>query len=72
MLPKFDRALLAEYLRPEWRRAALLGLLLLTGIGLQLANPQIVKAFIDNAQAGQPLQRLIWIALVFLAVALLT
>lgn len=71
-MPKFDRALLADYLRPEWPRAVLLGLLLLAGIAFQLANPQIVKTFIDRAQAGEPLQRLVWIALLFLAVALLT
>jgi ABC-type multidrug transport system fused ATPase/permease subunit len=72
LLPKFDRALLVDYLRPEWRRASVLGLLLLAGITLQLANPQIVKTFIDQAQAGAPPQRLVWIALLFLAVALLT
>ncbi|MGH2441919.1 MAG: ABC transporter ATP-binding protein [Chloroflexota bacterium] len=70
-MPKFDRALLATYLRPEWPRAALLVLLLLTGIGLQLANPQIVKLFIDHAQAGKPLRQLVWLALAFLLVALL-
>jgi len=74
MLPvsRFDRALLATYLRPEWPRAVLLGLLLAAGIGLQLANPQIAKAFIDRAQGGEPLQQLIWIALLFLGVAVLT
>src|SRR5690349_12348961 len=73
MLPvsTFDRALLAAYLRPEWPRAALLGLVLVAGIALQLANPQIAKAFIDRAQAGEPLRQLIWIALLFLGVALL-
>jgi ABC-type multidrug transport system fused ATPase/permease subunit len=45
---------------------------LLAGIALQLANPQIVRAFIDQAHAGDPLERLIWIALLFLGVALLT
>ena len=74
MLPvsRFDRALLATYLRPEWPRAVLLGLLLAAGIGLQLANPQIAKAFIDRAQVGEPLQQLIWIAVLFLGVAVLT
>ncbi len=72
MPPKTDRALLATYLRPEWPRALLLTLLLFTGIGLQLANPQIVRTFIDQAQAGEPFGRLIWIALLFLGVALLT
>jgi ABC-type multidrug transport system fused ATPase/permease subunit len=72
LLPKLDRALLATYLRPEWPRAVLLGLLLFAGIGLQLANPQIARTFIDQAQAGQPLERLAWIALLFIGVALLT
>jgi ABC-type multidrug transport system fused ATPase/permease subunit len=65
-------ALLATYLWPEWPRAALLGLSLSAGIGLQLANPQIAKIFIDRAQSGEPLERLVWIALLFLGVALLT
>jgi ABC-type multidrug transport system fused ATPase/permease subunit len=64
--------LLATYLRPEWPRAVLLGLLLVAGIGLQLANPQIARTFIDQAQAGEPFERLVWIALLFIGVALLT
>jgi ABC-type multidrug transport system fused ATPase/permease subunit len=50
----------------------LLGLLLFAGIGLQLANPQIAKQFIDQAQAGESFERLVGIALLFLGVALLT
>jgi len=65
-------SLLATYLRPEAPRAVLLGLLLFAGIGLQLANPQIAKAFIDQAQAGEPFEQLIWIALGFIGVAILT
>jgi ABC-type multidrug transport system fused ATPase/permease subunit len=72
LLPRLDRALLATYLRPEWPRAVLLGLLLVAGIGLQLANPQIARTFIDQAQAGEPFERLVWIALLFIGVALLT
>jgi len=64
--------LLDTYLRPERPRAVLLGLLLFAGIGLQLANPQIARTFIDHAQAGEPFDRLIWIALLFIGVALLT
>lgn len=71
-MPKLDRALLATYLRPQWPRAVLLGALLFAGIGLQLANPQIARTFIDQAQAGAPFDRLVRTALVFLAVALLT
>lgn len=65
-------SLLAIYLRPEWPRSVLLGLLLFVGIGFQLANPQIAKVFIDRAQAGQPFQELVWIALLFMGVVVLT
>lgn len=70
MLPKSDRSLLSMYLRPQWPRAVLLGVLLFAGIGLQLANPQIARSFIDQAQAGAPFERLIRTAAVFLVVAL--
>jgi ATP-binding cassette subfamily B protein len=72
MLSTPDRGLLATYLRPELARAALLGLLLFAGIGLQLANPQIARSFIDGAQAGEPFGRLVRLALAFTAVALAT
>ena len=72
MLSKLDRALLAKYLRPRWPRAVVLGVLLIAGIGSQLANPQIAKTFIDQAQAGEPFERLVRIALLFLGVALVT
>jgi ATP-binding cassette, subfamily B, bacterial len=65
-------SLLSTYLRPEWPRAILLGLLLFLGIALQLVNPQIARTFIDEAQAGEPLERLVWVALLFIAVAVLT
>jgi ATP-binding cassette subfamily B protein len=72
LLPRLNRDLLATYLRPEWLRAVLLGVLLFAGIGLQLATPQIARTFIDHAQAGEPLQRLVGIALVFIGIAVLT
>jgi ATP-binding cassette, subfamily B, bacterial len=72
VLSKLDRALLAKYLKPHWPRAVLLGILLFAGIGSQLANPQIAKTFIDQAQAGAPFERLVRIGLLFLGIALLT
>lgn len=44
--------LLASYLQPQMKQVLGLALLLIVGIGLQLANPQIVKYFIDTA--GEP------------------
>jgi ATP-binding cassette, subfamily B, bacterial len=69
---KLDRVLLTKYLRPEWPRAVMLGVLLFAGIGLQLAHPQIARTFIDHAQAGRPFDELIRLALLFLGIALLT
>ena len=46
------RNLLLGYLRPQWPQVALLAVLLLSGIGLELLNPQILRAFIDTAAQG--------------------
>ncbi len=62
--------LLGNYLLPEWKRAALMGALLLAGIGLQLYVPQIVRDFIDLALAGGALETLTRMALTFLVLAL--
>ena len=62
--------LLATYLRPQRSRVLLLGALLLSSIGLQLASPQILRYFIDAARAGIAMQTLIAVALLFLGVAL--
>jgi ATP-binding cassette subfamily B protein len=42
-------ALLVGYLRPQWAMVLVLAVLLLTDIGLQLVNPQIMRTFIDVA-----------------------
>jgi ATP-binding cassette subfamily B protein len=62
--------LLYAYLRPQAGRALLLAALLLTTIGLQLLNPQILRRFIDAAVAGAPADELTGAALTFLAIAL--
>jgi ATP-binding cassette subfamily B protein len=63
-------ALLARYIRPQRVRFIALALLLLTGIGLTLVNPQIVRAFIDAVSAGAPIRALLSRALVFVGIAL--
>jgi ABC-type multidrug transport system fused ATPase/permease subunit len=72
VIPDFDRDLVATYLRPQRPRLLLLAVLLLAGIVLQLANPQLLGQFIDDAQAGSSSSELFRIASAFLAVALLT
>ena len=41
--------LLGTYLRRQWQRTVFMALLLLTSIGLQLFNPQLLRSFIDTA-----------------------
>jgi ATP-binding cassette subfamily B protein len=62
--------LLVRYLASQRLAALGLALLLLASIALQLANPQILRAFLDTAQAGGPATTLVRLALAFLAVAL--
>lgn len=73
------RHLLATYLRPQRRRVLALTGLIILGIGLQLANPQIVAYFIDTASANTAvagseayaagLQRLFGAAAIFMIIA---
>jgi len=62
--------LLVGYLRPQWRMAALLAVLLFSGIGLQLINPQIMRSFIDAAKTGTGMDTLWRSALLFVGIAL--
>lgn len=62
--------LLATYLAPQRPRVAVLAGLVLAGIGLQVATPQIIRAFIDDGLAGADASRLIILAAVFIAAAL--
>ncbi len=62
---------LRRYLRPRLNLVVALGVMLLLGIGLQLVNPQILRAFIDAATAGQAISALTQMALMFIGVALL-
>ena len=72
MLPSFRRHsdLLVAYLRPQRPRVTRMAVLLLSSIALELADPQIVRYFIDTAQKGGPLGALTLVGAAFLAVAL--
>ena len=63
--------LLSKYIQPQKTRFALLSFLLLSSIGLQLVNPQIMRFFIDTAQTSQDSQILLMAALAFIGIALL-
>ncbi|WP_420632277.1 ABC transporter ATP-binding protein [Candidatus Leptofilum sp.] len=71
--------LLANYLKPQKKQVWWLALLLTVSIGLQLANPQIVKYFIDSASEPvatgtaafqQGLNNLLGAAVLFMSVAI--
>lgn len=64
--------LLAKYLQPQQSRVTWLAITLLSSIGLQILNPQILRYFIDTAVAGGSSQALFAAALLFIAVALVT
>jgi len=64
--------LLAKYLGTQWPRVALLTVLLLGSIGLQLANPQVIRYFIDTAQSHGAQSSLLMAAVLFVAIALVS
>ena len=63
------RNLFSKYLGPQWLSVLLLALLILSHIGLQLVNPQLVRAFLDKAGTGGALEELTVTALLLLGVA---
>ncbi|MBN2501161.1 MAG: ABC transporter ATP-binding protein, partial [Anaerolineales bacterium] len=62
--------LLGKYIQPQKGRFYLLTFLLLSTIGLQILNPQIMRYFIDQATAQAPLNDLVLAAALFIAAAL--
>jgi ABC-type multidrug transport system fused ATPase/permease subunit len=71
-LPRFTyMSLLLRYLKPQRGLVLLLSLLIIGGIALQLANPQLVRRFLDGVESGQDLSVLLQTALLFIVIALL-
>src|SRR5262249_41934396 len=63
--------LIRTYLGPQWRRVLALAGLLAAGIALQLASPQVLRAFVDAATTGAALEVLARLAVAYLAFAIL-
>ncbi|GIP37694.1 helicase [Paenibacillus sp. J31TS4] len=67
--------LLSRYLKPQRGSIVMLTILLFSSIGLQLVNPQIIRYFLDTAQAPGPGddggQALLCAAALFIGVSLL-
>ena len=63
--------LLAKHITPQKGRFVALSALLLTNIGLQVVNPQIMRYFVDAASAGREVRALALAALAFIGLAIL-
>ncbi len=63
--------LLSRYIKLQKRRFILLTVLLLTSIGLQVVNPQIMRYFIDTTQTSKDSRGLLLAALAFITIALI-
>src|SRR5947209_11275586 len=63
-------ALLVTYLKPQWGRTLLMGVLLLVNVGLQLLGPQMVRFFIDTVIARGSSSILAHYALLLVAITL--
>lgn len=64
--------LLLTYLRPQRKRAIILGVVILLSIGLQILVPQILRFFIDAAEdTSKPMTTLTMLAVAFLAVSVM-
>lgn len=63
--------LLAKHITPQKGRFIALSVLLLTNIGLQVVNPQIMRFFVDAATTGRGTQALALSALAFIGLAIL-
>ncbi len=61
--------ILRKYLRPLRGRVALLAVVALTGIALQLAGPQLIRAFLDGATRGTEVSKLVPLAIWFIVIA---
>ncbi len=62
--------LLARHIAPQRGWFLLLVVLLLSSVGLQVVNPQIVRVFIDAASSSQAADSLVAAALAFIGIAL--
>ena len=65
------RELLSRYLKPQIRWVILMATILLAGITIKLINPQVLRYFLDTAQAGGASRSLNMAAGLFLMFAIL-
>ena len=64
-------ALLSQYLKPQWTRVTLLVIFMFVWTGIDVLNPQIIRYFIDTAEAGGTTRSLIIAGCAFFAIGFL-
>src|SRR5437764_13833648 len=64
--------LLVGQFRPQWPTVVLLAALLFSNVGLQLANPLVLRRFIDVVASSAPSTRLTALAALFIVLAFVT
>ena len=62
---------LSRYLQPQKGRTAMMAVMILVSSGLALANPQVIRFFLDAAQSGGPQRLLYGAAVLFIAFTVL-
>ncbi|WP_336779441.1 ABC transporter ATP-binding protein [Paenibacillus illinoisensis] len=65
------KELLVTYLRPHKFKVIILGIILISNIGLQIFNPQLIGNFLDMAKSQASLSTLLISGLIFLGLSLL-
>src|SRR5215216_4912370 len=65
------RELLSRYLKPQMKWVILMAVVLLAEIAIKLINPQVLRYFLDTAQAGNAARSLQMAAILFLIFAIL-
>lgn len=64
------RDLFRIYLQPQWARVMLMFILLFSSIALQLANPQVLRQFIDDAPKSSSITPLILLGAIFVGLSM--
>jgi ATP-binding cassette subfamily B protein len=64
------QALLLNYLKPQKLKSIMLAIVLISGSGMSLLNPQILRHFIDTATSQGSLNTLLWLGVLFVGASL--
>ncbi|WP_438351460.1 ABC transporter ATP-binding protein [Paenibacillus sp. FA6] len=64
------RKLLARYFKPQMKKVCIVAFLLLISVGLQLANPLVLRDFIEMITEDVSQRKLVFTAIIFISIAI--